>query len=571
MNERKQESYYENLEDLAQDSSNLVFQLLRDRVLKFDVGRSLEINTFFLNYNLLETYFIGKDMRDLVGWEPNLTEEETLEHNLFMRYIERLNGIFILIPMKYKGDSFYTKAKTDEVIDQAQIHGDLINSFFVSHEDVSKINLSQVEDLLEDYVISHHFLPYLDYDPAFQPIIDSKAINQLFYTQRPLKDLKKWDIQRFSYPVEDRLFNEMRDALNRLGEKMFSFNTDLPNYNKFLSYWSNYVAVLDFGSKPLIAEAIQRFKDYYSLRVSSRKEEISQYLNLVEQLFSLSEGKLYTKFPWNKLITTLRSISEDKLVDSFLERFCINKMFLDFPKEASEFDAKNFISEYNQFLSYACYCYSGQVHTGAPLIWRAMIKYFEELQFTQEFRDQKGALLENWCLEVIEEHGFQAEKIILRNKDVPPNDNYWDMKEQVKSFKKEPLEFEVEFIEHQKKYPFHEIDVVFRAEKLMYLIECKSREIRFSESTKYASWGSRFERILDIHYKKRDNLAYSVKNGSISNPFFEDIVEYIPIILQTEGVVHKLYGFDTDKFRTLLSNVKKHQEEGTLMKDFESS
>ncbi len=569
MNERKQESYYENLEDLAQDSSNLVFQLLRDRLLKFDIGRSLEINTFFLNYNLLETYFIGKDMRDLVDWEPNLTEEEALEHNLFMKYIERLNGIFILVPMKYKGSSFYSTAKTDEVIDQAQIYGDLINSFFASHEDRSKIKLSQMEDLLEDYVISHHFLPYLDYDLMFQPIIDSKAINQLFFTQRPLKDLEKWDLQRFSYPVEDHLFNEMRDALNRRDEKMFSFNPELPNYNKFLSYWSNFVAILDFGSKSLIAEAMQRFKDYYCLRVSSRKEEINQYLNLIEGLFSLSEGKLYNKFSWNRLVTTLRSISEANWVDSFLEKICLDKTFLDFPKEPSEFDAKNFIDDYNQFLSYGCYCYSGQVHTGAPLIWRSMIKYFEELQFTQEFRDQKGALLENWCIDVIEENGFRAEKIILRNKNVIPNDNYWDMKKQVKSFKKEPMEFEVEFIEHQKKYPFHEMDVIFRAEKLMYVVECKSREIRFSESTKYLSWGTRFKRIFDVHYKKIDNLVYCVKNGSISDPFFEDVVEYIPIILQTEGVVHQFYGFDTDKFRVLLSNIKKRQEEGTLMKEFE--
>ena len=67
-----------------------------------------------------------------------------------------------------------------------------------------------------------------------------------------------------------------------------------------------------------------------------------------------------------------------------------------------------------------------------------MIKYFEELQYTDEFRNQKGALLENWCLKLIEEHGFQVEKLILKNKNVEPNENYWNMKEQVKSFNKEP-------------------------------------------------------------------------------------------------------------------------------------
>jgi len=237
--------------------------------------------------------------------------------------------------------------------------------------------------------------------------------------------------------------------------------------------------------------------------------------------------------------------------------------------ELKEFDPLHFIREYNHFLNYSCYCYSGYVYIGTPLIWRAMVKYFESLQITEEFKDQKGVLLENWCLKLIEEHGFEVEKIILRNTLVEPNERYWEMKEQVKSFNKNPLEFEAEFIEHQKKYPFHEFDLIFRAEKLLYVIECKSTAIRFSESTRYVSRGNRFERIFDVHNKKIENLAYTIEKGGIKHPLFNDIVEYIPIIIQTEGIFHGTFGFNTNKFQVLLANIKQRQENGTLMKEFE--
>ena len=55
------EEIYSNIEDLAKDSKNLMFQLIKDRIHKFDVKRTLEINTFFLNYFLIHIYFPGFD------------------------------------------------------------------------------------------------------------------------------------------------------------------------------------------------------------------------------------------------------------------------------------------------------------------------------------------------------------------------------------------------------------------------------------------------------------------------------------------------------------------------------
>jgi len=134
-----------------------------------------------------------------------------------------------------------------------------------------------------------------------------------------------------------------------------------------------------------------------------------------------------------------------------------------------------------------------------------------------------------------------------------------------------PLEYEVEFIDHQKKYPFHEFDLIFRAEKLLYVVECKCTAIQLSKSTKYVSWANKFERVFDIHSKKIDNLKYNVNKDRISHPLFKDLVEYIPIIIQTEGVFHGTFGLDTDTFRVVLANIKKQYEDGDLMKVFEES
>ncbi len=92
--------------------------------------------------------------------------------------------------------------------------------------------------------------------------------------------------------------------------------------------------------------------------------------------------------------------------------------------------------------------------------------------------------------------------------------------------------------------------------------------MQLSQTTRFVSWGSKFEKVFDVHYKKIENLVYNVNKGAISHPLFKDLIEFIPIIIQTEGLYHGIFGYDTDKFRLLLANIQKHHEDGDLMKDF---
>lgn len=65
--------FYSNIKDLAKDSANLTFQLLKDRVIRFDINRTLEINTFLLNYFLVQNYFPAFDVQDKMKyfWDEN--------------------------------------------------------------------------------------------------------------------------------------------------------------------------------------------------------------------------------------------------------------------------------------------------------------------------------------------------------------------------------------------------------------------------------------------------------------------------------------------------------------------
>jgi len=122
--------------------------------------------------------------------------------------------------MKYKGENFYTKAQTDEVINQLHAYGEFTNLFFSSQENLTPMKMDEIEHMLEGYVISHHFLPYLDYDPEFQKIIDSDATNQLFCINRSKEYLEKHNLKRYNYPVDKKIKKEFEDTMRRWDEKL---------------------------------------------------------------------------------------------------------------------------------------------------------------------------------------------------------------------------------------------------------------------------------------------------------------------------------------------------------------
>lgn len=82
---------------------------------------------------------------------------------------------------------------------------------------------------------------------------------------------------------------------------------------------------------------------------------------------------------------------------NFLKKFCLERLNQEFNKNYKDFNPHQFLQNYHDFLMYAGYYHFGIVRTGAYLIWRALIKYLEDLQGEDEFQVKKGAFLGNWC------------------------------------------------------------------------------------------------------------------------------------------------------------------------------
>jgi len=555
----KNEELYSSIKDLAKDSKNLFFQLITERILKFDLKRTLEINTFFLNYFLIHIYFPGFDITNkfLSGGEE-FTEEQQLDLDSFKKYIEITHGLFIMVPMIYKMGEPFTPSKTDFYIERVDIYGDFVSKFFYSHENVKDTDYDDMEEKLKGFSIIYRFLPDLEFDPEFLKIVDSKAVNQLYYFTYPRNYLDEHGIQRYIYPVRPEIKQEYDEALRDWDKKLFSFNHELVNYTAFLKNAANYVAVLDYGSTELIAEVINLFTQYYSLRVPDMATEIGTTLQYFEILFELARGRFYKKVPWNVLTRKLSEINEDKSDKIFLDGFCMTKTDIEFPNKLNEFNSIKFISRYYDFLKFAGFYYMGYFYTGALLIWRAMMQYFEDLQRTLEFRKVKGDLLENWALEQVQNYGFPVEKLILRNKNLEPTKNYHLMLEQVNSFNKEPIILEAEFIDHQRSYSFHEIDLVFRVENTLFLVECKGRSIPLSKPEKFMNWANLFLAVYDLLTKKTQNLGHIIEKDYGNHPLFKGLADLVPIIIQTEGVIsHEYHGFTTSEFIGFLEFLSK--------------
>lgn len=547
-----EQDFSSDIPGAARNSNKLMFQLIQKRILRFDVNRTLEINTFFLNYFLVQVYFVGFEITNQFlpsGKAPSEDQQGGVE--MFKKYIEILHGLFIMVPMKYQIRDPYTSFQTDKIIDRIDSYGEIALAFFYSHENAHRYDDGEMEEILKSFHIIYRFLPDLEFDPEFSKIMESKAINQLFNFTYPLNYFYERKLQRYFYPVDEELKQEFHEATNNLEKKLFSYDPNLKIYDQFLRNAVNYVMVMDFGSTELISEITDLFTNYYSLRIPKYKEEIEYTLQNFRMLFELARGRFYIKIPWNQVKKRLSELEDQNFENTFLEKFCMFRTNLMFPTHLDDFKPTQFISDYYDFLKYAGYYYMGSFHTGVMLIWRAMTQYLADLQSKREFRQIKGMLLENWCLEQLQSRGIPVEKIILRNKNLEPSQNYIEMLEQVKTFNKEPLIFEAEFIDHQQKYSFHEIDLVFRIENSLYLVECKGRSIPISKTERYMKWARNFLDVYDLLVKKTQNLGYIMQHskGFEEHTLFSGLTNLTPIIIQTEGMIsHEYHGFTTEDF-----------------------
>lgn len=87
-------------ENEIEDLNRSIFKWI-NKTLEFDTLRLLQLNTFLLNYFLAQTYIpaieIVKQCLGLISY----TDQQLHETENFRKYVERIHGIYIMIPMTF--------------------------------------------------------------------------------------------------------------------------------------------------------------------------------------------------------------------------------------------------------------------------------------------------------------------------------------------------------------------------------------------------------------------------------------------------------------------------------------
>ena len=263
---------------------------------------------------------------------------------------------------------------------------------------------------------------------------------------------------------------------------------------------------------------------------------------------------------WNEMRTVLQSKVNSSYVDKFMEEMILERQQLELPSEI-EFNGKKILFDYQRFLRKAGY-YLGKIYTGALLVWRSLIKYLEQIQKSDEFRNLKAKLLENWCYKEAEKRDLHPEKLILKNSniDLSQNQKYKELKSQISDFPKKPLKLKVD-APNNLNFAFREFDVIFRVGDYLFLIECKATSIPIGEFGEYSKWIEYSNKRLEKQDQKEKLLKNLIDNNLIQHQLFDNIKEYISIQLQTEGLIHAHKSVTCKSYIKILDDLKNSVQE----------
>ena len=380
---------YKSIKELLEITNPKFYNWL-NKILKCNVSRTIPLCTYLLNFNLSKNYFPWFDT--LYREIPNLISPEIKDKFIGFTYIsEFIFGIILLITLSYKSQKRKNSEETDKLINKLWLSGPLVFRFVSLNSlssDYYKMKTDKFLALLSDFIMQDKMLPRLEFYPEFQKILENDAIKELYDTSFITNWLKSKEPKPQKYLPDKKIFFEnlqfMRDNKKKLFEVDSTLTISKLTYSKF-----NIFPQAFFSCTSQINEIINLFKNFYSTKIVSKKNEISDILLCFGELLNLLEGKLYKKFRFNTLIKKLnKTIPKEKMIN-FLKRFTLSRNNFKDLGIYNDFKPNQFLSEYSNFLSYALYELPGSVYTGVFLIWRTMIKYLETLQNLDEFKLKK--------------------------------------------------------------------------------------------------------------------------------------------------------------------------------------
>ncbi|KKN55081.1 hypothetical protein LCGC14_0586020 [marine sediment metagenome] len=564
------EGEFDDLEGITfknlQKESNPKFYEWVKQILQFNLVRSVRINTYLLNFSIGNTFFpwfktLNKEIPTLM---PDNLDSSIL--NGFMISSDRIYGLNIFLPMKYKFTSELSEEETDKKIDKLWSYGPLVNKFFINNtikSNLQKIDLKTIFTALKRFSIKNTLIPDLSFDPEYKKVINSEALKQVYDTGFITDFLNSKLPEEPKYiPERNLLLRQLQSSRDRR-KKLFRIDHDL-TISKFMLEYLNHFPVSFIGSHEQIDEIIKVFTEYYSNRIPSKKRKITEFIFCFGELLKFTEGKLYCEFRYVKIVKKLKKYINNLIVIKFLENFCLKKENKEFPQTYEEFKPSDFLNKYNHFLSYALYNISGFVYTGVFVVWRSLIKYLERLQKTRVFQDKKASLLENWCYHKAVGKGFKPMKIILINHKRESTPTYDKMKKQIRDFPKIAVkEKESTFPEGFNGF-YREIDLVFCVERYLFMFECKGTRVPKGEQEEYINWIDNFFVNIQGLANKGELLFYNLKNELVSISGLEDVELFIPFQIQTEGIMSSTGCITIEGYLKLLEDIRIHVDNGTF-------
>jgi len=548
------------------DRINSSFINILKKASELDVTRTLQISTYFLNLNIAENYF--PYMNSILKSLHKVGESDIPENKMarITKNLERIYDICIWYPLKYKCNSEISKYKTDVQIDAFENEVNIIWKFFWYNNLPKDSNMDEITNTLENSTIMVNLLPNLEFDPEFMKIRDHEAFQHMFNTFPSVIFSDSYKYNEMKYKLDENLLNEYREICydeNRYENFLFKMNPDLL-MSKHIIQLFNYGYVINLGCKQMLDEIASLFIQYYSKRIPSRAFDIKNNIYCFIELLKLTQGKLYQELKWNDIVKHFENQTNKEFGEIFLEQICLEYLGEDFDLEYSNFDETKFLNDHHAYLKKACNYHFGIVRTGAFMVWRSMLKFFEELHKEPEFYKIKGVLLENWCFTKASESGLNPEKIILTNQNKEPTETYYLMKEQVKDWPREIMEINLPFPEEYAGYYFQEIDLVMRVQDTLFVIECKGTSAPIGEQGKYIKWITNFNDNFE-HLKQKCKLLKSlIDNNLIENNYLKGVRNYIPLQIQTEGIFFKNLALSDKEYPKLLDELKIHKQSKSI-------
>jgi len=145
------------------------------------------------------------------------------------------------------------------------------------------------------------------------------------------------------------------------------------------------------------------------------------------------------------------------------------------------------------------------------------------------------------------------------NERDPLESHYYTLlKATSKEFKGKSIEFRVDFPESFKNWYFIEIDIAFKIENCLFMIECKSTSVPRSREPNVIWWAKNFTQVIEKLSLKGQIIEYNIRNGILIDTFFANLEHFIPLEVNTEGLTGYSGLINTLNFIWFLGSLKNH-------------